>query len=283
MTLGVFGQGPAWLFCPADRPDRYAKAAAAADVVILDLEDGVPASRREHARTCVREARASLPPHSTVLRINPAGTADHAADLDLLDALPPLTLMLAKSKHPGQIAALAGRHVIALCETPRGVVNAETIAHAVNCVGLMWGAEDLLAAIGGTSSRHPRGAYRDVAVQARSRVLLAAAAAEKPALDAVVVDLGDDAGLAEEAADAAASGFAGKACIHPHQVPLVRAAFQPETAQLEWARAVLDAAEREGREGGAFAFRGQMVDEPVLRHARRILAHADPRDGRTGY
>lgn len=39
MNLGT--AGPGWLFCPADRPERFAKAAAAADVVILDLEDGV--------------------------------------------------------------------------------------------------------------------------------------------------------------------------------------------------------------------------------------------------
>jgi citrate lyase subunit beta / citryl-CoA lyase len=34
------------LFCPADRPERYAKAADTADVVILDLEDGAGAADR---------------------------------------------------------------------------------------------------------------------------------------------------------------------------------------------------------------------------------------------
>jgi citrate lyase subunit beta / citryl-CoA lyase len=98
----------------------------------------------------------------------------------------------------------------------------------------------------------------------------------------VVLDIGDEAGLTEEAADAAACGFAGKACIHPRQAPLVRAAFRPDATQLEWACAVLEAAEREGREGGAFAFRGQMVDEPVLRRARHILAHAGTHVNRPG-
>ena len=42
--------GPALLFCPADRPDRYAKALAAADVVVLDLEDGVGSSSKDAAR-----------------------------------------------------------------------------------------------------------------------------------------------------------------------------------------------------------------------------------------
>ena len=71
--------GPAWLFCPADRPERFEKAAAAADVVILDLEDGVAAKDREAARAALIEHAAG--PDRTVVRINPAGTPDHALDL----------------------------------------------------------------------------------------------------------------------------------------------------------------------------------------------------------
>jgi HpcH/HpaI aldolase/citrate lyase family len=139
MSADMFAQGPAWLFCPADRPDRYAKAAAAADVVIIDLEDGVPGSRRVHARACLREAGGALDPHSTVLRINPAGTSEHDADLELLTDLPVRAVMLAKAEHPDQLTTLPGMQVIALCETPRGVVNAGAIAGAANCGGLMWG------------------------------------------------------------------------------------------------------------------------------------------------
>jgi citrate lyase subunit beta / citryl-CoA lyase len=271
----VFARGPAWLFCPADRPERYAKAAAAADVVIIDLEDGVSRSQRARARESLREAAATLDPASTVVRISPSGTEDHEADLALLSALPISTVMLAKAEHADQLAALHGAQVVALCETPLGVLNAGALASAENCVGLMWGAEDLIAAIGGTSSRHDDGSYRDVARHARAQVLLAAAAAGKPALDSVVFDLTNDATVTAEAIDAAASGFAGKACIHPRQAGPVRAAFQPSAAHIEWAHAVLDAVERQGGEGGAFAFRGQMVDEPVLRRARHILSRAE--------
>ena len=48
--------GPALLFCPADRPDRYAKAAARADAVILDLEDAVAPDAKDAARRAVQEA-----------------------------------------------------------------------------------------------------------------------------------------------------------------------------------------------------------------------------------
>ena len=56
--------GPAWLFCPADRPERFEKAAAAADVVILDLEDGVAAKDREAARAALIDT--PLDPDRTV-------------------------------------------------------------------------------------------------------------------------------------------------------------------------------------------------------------------------
>src|SRR6187397_2516703 len=74
--------GPAWLFCPADRPERFAKAAAAADVVILDLEDGVGADDRASARRALVDT--PLDPARTVVRINPAGTPDQHLDLAAL-------------------------------------------------------------------------------------------------------------------------------------------------------------------------------------------------------
>src|SRR3954469_16736478 len=143
----------AWLFCPADRPERFAKAAAAADVVILDLEDGVAAGDRAAARRALVDT--PLDPRHTVVRINPAGTTDHRLDLTALGDTAYRRVMLAKAEHPDQAAALAPREVIALCETPRGVLNSVAIADTDAIVALMWGAEDLLAGLGGQSSRFP--------------------------------------------------------------------------------------------------------------------------------
>ena len=132
----------------------------------------------------------------------------------------------------------------------------------------MWGAEDLIAALGGSSSRALDGRYRDVARYARARVLVAAAAAGKHAYDAVHLDIADLAGLRDEAVDAAASGFIGTACIHPSQVETVREAYRPSPEAVAWAERVLAAATTSA---GVFAFEGRMVDEPVLRQARRIV------------
>lgn len=268
--MSGFALGCALLFCPADRPERFAKAAERADGVILDLEDAVAPDARDAARENV--IAAGLDPERVIVRVNAPGTAAFAADLAAVRRSAFRTVMVAKAESAASLSPLGdGYAVIALCETAKGVAAADELAAAERVTALMWGAEDLVASLGGTSSRRADGTYRDVARQARSRVLLAAGAAGKAAIDAVHVDIADEGGLADEAADAAASGFAATACIHPSQVETIRRAYRPDVASLRWARGVLAAAEGER---GVFRFEGRMVDEPLLRHARALIARA---------
>lgn len=264
-----FAMGPALLFCPADRPERYAKAAERSDAVILDLEDAVAPDAKAAAREALLEQ--PLDPERTIVRVNAAGTEDHALDLAALARTDYRTVMLAKAEGPDDLARLRPFHIIALCETARGVVAARELAARDGVVGLMWGAEDLVASLGGTSSRTGSGGYRDIARLARAEVLLAAGAQGKASIDAVHVEIADLAGLEAEARDAAASGFTATACIHPSQVETIRAAYAPADEEVAWSRAVLDAAVGEH---GAFRFAGRMIDEPVLRHARAVLQRA---------
>jgi len=258
--------GPALLFCPADRPDRYAKAAAAADTVILDLEDAVAPADKARARESL--AASTLDPERVIVRLNAAGTPEHALDLAAVRSTGYTTVMLAKAESAADVEATPGLRVLALCETARGVVNAAEIAAHPATAGLMWGAEDLIASMNGRSSRFADGRYRDVARTTRATVLLAARAHGKDAIDAVHLDIADLEGLRTECEDAAASGFTATACIHPTQVATIRAAYASTDAEREWAEAVL--AEAEGQ-SGVFRFRGRMIDEPVLRQAREML------------
>ena len=203
--MNVRAAGPGWLFCPADRPERFAKAAAAADVVILDLEDGVAEADKPAARKALRET--PLDPERTVVRINPAGSEEQARDLDALADTAYSTVMLSKTESAAQVTALAPREVVALIETPRGAVFAAEIAAAEGTAAMMWGAEDLVATLGGSSSRLADGTYRDVARHVRSTTLLAASAFGRIALDAVHLDIRDIEGLRAEADDAVAVGF----------------------------------------------------------------------------
>ena len=275
--------GPSMLFCPADRPERYGKALARADSVIIDLEDAVRSEAKEGAREslaawCREQGPASAlsaDPARVIVRVNPAGTESCERDLDVLAGLPVRVVMLAKTESVDPLdrleAALPDVSIIALCETPRGIAASAEVAfhHAVSA--LMWGAEDLIAAIGGSSSQGPGGGYRDVARLARANVLLNASVAGIPAIDSIYADFTDAGGLAYESRDACSTGFQFKACIHPSQVPVVREAFLPAADDLEYARELLEAA-RGTR--GAVQFRGAMVDEPLVRHAENIVRRA---------
>ncbi|MCK0093874.1 CoA ester lyase [Rhodococcus sp. HNM0563] len=258
--------GPAWLFCPADRPERYGKAAATADVVVLDLDDSVAPADKDYARRSLLDR--SLDPARTVIRVGPSGTDEHHRDLRALADTPYTRVMLARCESPEQVTALAPLEVVALVDSPRGVLAVAEIALAMGTIGVMWGAEGLAVALGGQSIRHADGTYRDVAKHVRSSVLLAAKAYGRWALDAAHPDIGDHSGLRSETLDAAAVGFDAKVAIHPDQVGVIRAAYAPSSESVEWARRVL-AAVPESR--GAFRFEGQMVDAPVLRHAEQIL------------
>ena len=274
----TFVMGPALLFCPADRPERYQKAATRADAVILDLEDAVAPADKQRARGAILAQLGAagdvpeLDPSRTIIRVNPAGTDEFEKDLHCLAHTPYKTVMLAKAESAAQLEALSGYQVIALCETATGVLNAPAIAAAPNVVALMWGAEDLLASLGGTSSRKDDGAYRAVALHARSSVLLAARAFGKEAVDAVYTNIPDLTGLASEAADAVASGFGSKACIHPSQAAVVRGAYAPSEAEVSAAAELLQAAAAAGQ--GVFQHKGQMIDGPILKHAEAVIRRA---------
>ena len=181
--------GPAYLFCPASRPDRFQKAADAADFVILDLEDAVAETDKESARQSL--IASPIDPDVTIVRINPIGSPHHPVDLAALALTSYRRVMVPKAEDARALSRLGAYELIALCETASGVVNAPAIASVEAVVALMWGAEDLVVSLGGRGSRDADGEYLDVARHARSSVLLAAGAAGKAAIDAVYLDIGD--------------------------------------------------------------------------------------------
>jgi citrate lyase subunit beta/citryl-CoA lyase len=271
--MAEWAPGPAWLFCPADRPDRYGKALAVADVVIVDLEDAVAPAARETARESLRglAADGALDLDRTVVRVNAADTPDHAPDLVLTAATGIRRVMLSKAERAADVGAIA-HDVVVLLETPVGVERAGAIAAVENVVAVMWGADDLVAGLGGTASRHADGRYRDVARYARSRALVAAKASGRLALDGVHMDIADVDGLAAECEDAVAAGFDATVSVHPSQLAVVRAAYRPAPEQVDWARRLL---RHVADDRSVTTFEGRMVDGPIYRQAERVLRLAE--------
>ena len=284
--------GPALLFAPADRPDRFAKAAERSDVVIVDLEDGAALDGHEAARQNIVDN--PLDPARTILRVTGPDAPTFAGDAKLAQEGPYDVVMLPKVRDriPEE---LAGLKVIAMIETPEAILNIGAIASHPDVVGMFWGAEDLAAELGGTSSRitadeaeaagipadsgsgtgsRPDSVsrpYRAPQQLARTMMVIHAAANGIAAIDAVHVDFRDERGQYLEALDAAGCGFAGTACIHPAMVEAVRRAYRPSDDELARARRIL---ERAADNVGAFQLDGAMIDAPVVRQAAIIAARA---------
>ena len=251
------------LFVPANRPERFAKAAASGtDAVILDLEDAVPQDAKATARAALAADFTDLP---VLVRVNAPGTPWHDADVAAVAGLPAAAVILPKAEDGAicsAVAAATGKPVIALIESGLGLAQARAIAAAEGVGRLAFGSIDFCADLG---CEH----LREVLLPARSELVLASRLAGIAGpIDGVTVQLDDLSVIRGDAAHARAMGMTGKLCIHPKQVAEVRNSFAPTEAQIDWARRVLASGD------GAVSVDGAMVDEPVRIRARAILAQA---------
>ena len=261
------------LFVPADRPDRFAKAAAAgADLVILDLEDAVQPDAKDAARENIRSYLENGIGDARIgVRINAAGSEWFESDRSLLSSPRLAAVMLPKSETSEVLECLAARlgegvALVPLVETALGIWNALEIARAPRVVQLAFGSVDF-ALDAGIGDDDPDRAM----LYARSRLVLASAAAGiAPPLDGVTVDLDDPARIAADVAQARGLGFGGKLCIHPRQIAPVHDGLAPTQAELIRARAIVAASEAAGA-AGAIRLDGKLIDRPVAERARRVL------------
>jgi citrate lyase subunit beta/citryl-CoA lyase len=272
------------LFAPASRPDVLRKLPRAApDAVALDLEDAVPPdakpAAREHSREVGAELAASHTDLAVYVRVNPVPTEWFLADL--ADGVAPTItgVIVPKLESPEQVTTIADAlvaaglerlHVLAGIESAAGVDRVRELLVAP-VAAAYFGAEDYIADLGGV-----RTADNTEVLYARSRVALAARLASVPALDQVVTRIDADDVFLDDAAAGRALGYRGKLCIHPKQVALANQVFSPSVEEIDRARRLLAAYDEATARGeAAIAFDGQMVDEPIARRARAVLAAAD--------
>jgi citrate lyase subunit beta/citryl-CoA lyase len=277
------------LFVPGDRPERFAKAAASgADAIILDLEDSVSLANKDAARHAIADYLAGAREVFTLVRVNPLDGHLTAADIAAIVAARPDAIMLPKAEGAPSIAQLdlilrsEGAAEASLppilpiaTETAAAIFTLGSYREAKDrLLGLTWGAEDLPAAIGATTSRDADGSYTAPYDVARALTLFAAHAAGVAAIDTVFPAIKDEAGLAAYAARARRDGFTGMMAIHPSQVEPINAAFTPSADEVSRAQAIVDAfAANPGV--GVLQVNGKMVDAPHLKQAKHILSLAD--------
>lgn len=262
------------LFVPGNRPERFDKAVASgADIVCLDLEDGVQGSDKAKARESVFAYLAATRPRCEIaVRINSPRTQLGVRDmLGLVEAAAyPDLIVVPKAESATEIAwvngvlgeSRASPGILPFVESLAGIARVDEIASAPGTALLGLGTGDLSAEMGVTMEWEPM-------LLARLQLVHAAIRAKVPAMDGAWLQFDDVGGLAGEVRRSAALGYSAKVCLHPKQVNTVHVELAPTDEQARQARALIAA--YDAANTGALLFEGRMVDLPVVVQARKRL------------
>ena len=264
-----------YLYVPGDRPDRLEKALdRAGDAVIADLEDAVPAARKDVALAAVVDWLGGLPADRPQVWVR-VGTGPRAADeLAAVAAGGGLTgVILAKADLACVDAAAstlpADVAIGALVETASALLELPALARHPRVRQLGVGEADLAAELGIAPDE------ASVLGPVRAQLVIASAAAGISApTGPVFLDVRDLEGLRASTVALRRAGFGARSAIHPDQVPVIEDVFTPTADEVARARGVVAAWDAAGT-GVAVDERGRMVDEAVVRLARRTAAIAD--------
>ncbi|KAM7538812.1 hypothetical protein Aperf_G00000055249 [Anoplocephala perfoliata] len=296
------------------------------DIVVLDCEDAVAAENKGKARKtisktlqsrCFDNYRTNLQ-RCLSLRINSPSTGLAADDLYLTLSTAVETMKADGMLWPGpdyisvpkvesigdlqwvesQIMKILKKHniesfpklaFVGMIESPSSLVNLQELCQAAKkslklpLAALAFGADDYCASLGIPNSKG-----RQEALFARQYMVTMCRAYGSVALDMVESDLTDMDRFHENCGFAAQLGYNGKQLIHPRQIEPANAVFAPSEEQIEWAKAVVEAAassavpsgaassttDGSALTAGAFAFRGHMIDRPTVKQAERVVALA---------
>ncbi len=254
------------LFLPASNSRAIEKARGlGADLVILDLEDAVKPADKTVARLAAVEAMAQgFGASLSAIRLNGIDTAEYEEDVAAVAGSQAGFAVLPKAEDPAEVARAVqtlGKPLLAMIETPRGVLAAAQIAAVPGLAGLIIGTNDLAATL-----RLPPSSGRAQMSVSLQTVVLAARAAGIWAFDGVFNRLDDPDGLAAECSEGRALGYDGKSLIHPNQIAIAARAFGPSEGELAEARALVAAAT-----GGAERYDGRMIEAMHVDQARALL------------
>lgn len=270
------------LFIPGNNPGMLQNGGVfGADSVILDLEDAVAPTEKDAARFLIAHALRTVDYGCSekVIRINPLDTFA-AQDIKAVVPCRPDTILVPKVESAADIHAAvqmiaaaelpnqAPVKIIALLETPRGIIEAYNIAMAdPRVVALALGAEDYTAGLGAMRTKEGTEIFT-----ARTIVVNAAAAADVQSIDTPYTDANDEEGLLADTELAKQLGFKGKLSINPRQIEVIHTVFNPSLSDIDWAEQVIQAIGKAQAEGsGVASLNGKMVDLPIVNRAERIL------------
>ena len=270
-----------FIFTPGLNPDMFQKAiASGADMVCIELEDGIAIKDKDEARKNTIEALKTLEVKSgveLVVRVNCQRTKFGLLDLEafISSKLKVKAIMLPKVKTPDEIKFIddlltdcnldTDLHVI--METNEALQNIYEIAHSSKrIVALYFGGVDMAAEL-----RVPN-SYENL-LYARSKLVHAGASVGIDVIDVPYLDLEDMDGMKKEAELVRDLGFTGKGSIHPKQINVLNEIFTPSKEEISKAKKIVD--QFSESDTGLVVIDGKLIEKPVLREMQRKILIAD--------
>ena len=281
MELNKIKVRRSFIFTPGLNPEMFPKAlASGADMVCIELEDGIAIKDKDEARKNTINALKNLKINNDVelvVRVNCQRTKPGLLDLEafISSKLNVKALMLPKVKTPDEITFIddlltdcnldTDLHVI--METNEALENIYDIAHASKrIVALYFGGVDMAAEL-----RVPN-SYENL-IYARSKLVHAGASVGIDVIDVPYLDLEDMDGMKKEAELVRNLGFTGKGSIHPKQINILNEVFTPSNEEIIKAKRIID--QFNASDTGLVVIDGKLIEKPVLREMKRRILVAD--------
>ena len=281
MDLNKLRVRRSFIFTPGLQPEMFPKAlASGADMVCIELEDGIAMKDKDEARKNTIEALKSLEVKNDVelvVRLNCQRTKNGLLDLEAIasNKLKVKAIMLPKVKTPDEITFIddmltdcgldTDLHVI--METNQALESIYDIAHSSDrIVALYFGGEDMAAELRVENKL-------ENLVYARSRLVHAGASKGVDVIDVPYLNLEDMEGMKKEAQFVKNLGFTGKGSIHPKQISILNKIFTPTEEEIGKAKKIMDQFKKANT--GLVVIDGKLIERPVLREMQRKLLVAD--------
>jgi len=278
------------LFVPGSNEKMATKSLGIdADSLIIDLEDSVAPHVKKEAREFVREfiKETDFGEKEVAVRINSLKTEYGNDDLNEMIQAQPHSLVIPKVEKGEELKELdllmtqiekqqnfsiEGVKLMALIETPLGIINIDEIAVSTpRLTGLLFGAGDFTRETRGQITRERWELYYPLI-----RIVIAARAANIDAVDSPYFDVKDPEGCEVNARQAKILGYDGKSAIHPSQVEVINEVFTPTPEEIDRAKKVIEVYQRAEADGkGATQLNGQLIEHVHVTISKRILKIAE--------
>ncbi len=257
------------LFIPGDNPSMIQNAFVfESDKIIIDLEDAVSVENKDSARVLVENFLSICDRiNDVIVRINGLDTPYYKQDMAMLEKFGIYAVMLPKVNVEvmDEFNKMYNKKLIPIVESCVAVTEIASLVKYDNIIGILLGAEDLASDLEVARSENsleilfPR---QQLAYYCKAYGKIAI---DTPTTNATVMSV-----IEADAKYAKQLGMKAKACIHPNQVAIVNTVFSVSEEEIVWAKRVMAAVEKnQGK--GAFSLDGKMIDEPIIKRAKRFL------------